>query len=102
MDQKNQSKKYMQVIAKCWSDEEFKKNFMKDPAKVLKENGVEMPAGMKLHVVENTEKESYIIIPPKPSTELSDDQLDKVAGGGTWGTIGSACIATAGTAYCHG
>ena len=98
-------KKYGQIIAKCWADEKFKKEFIKDPAKVLKENGLNIPEGMGFKVLENTEKLSHIIIPLKPSQELSDEQLDKAAGGSscdsTAGTIGSICIATAGTAYSH-
>lgn len=98
-------KKYGQLIAKCWADEEFKKKFIKSPAKVLKEQGIEVPKGMKFKVVENTDKLAYIVIPQKPSQELSDEQLDKAVGGGsssnTVGTIGCACIVTAGTAYSH-
>jgi len=102
---KEKAKKFGQVIAKCWADEEFKKKFKAEPDAVLKEHGVDFPEGIKLHVVENTEKEAYIVIPPKPGKELSDESLDKVAGGGgsdnTAGTVGSACIVTAGTAYSH-
>lgn len=98
-------KKFAKLIAKCWADEEFKEKFMKNPAKVLKDEGVEYPKGMKFKVVENTDKMAYIIIPPKPTQELSDEQLDKAAGGKscdhTAGTIGCACIVTAGTAYSH-
>lgn len=36
---------------------------------------------MEFKVVENTDKVKYILLPPKPS-ELSDDQLEAVSGGG--------------------
>jgi hypothetical protein len=101
----DKAKKFGQLIAKCWADEEFKKKFKADPAAVIKEHGIDLPAGIKLHVHETTEKEAHIVIPPKPSKEMADAQLDKVAGGGgssnTAGTIGCACIVTAGTAYSH-
>lgn len=99
------AKKMAKVMAKCWADEKFKKELIADPARVLKEQGIEVPAGLKVSFHENTEKEAHIIIPPKPSAELSDEQLDKVAGGAnctnTAGTIGCLCIVTAGTVYCH-
>ncbi|MEQ8188123.1 MAG: NHLP leader peptide family RiPP precursor [Candidatus Eremiobacterota bacterium] len=98
---KENVKKMGQVFAKCWADEEFKKKFKADPLPILKEHGIEVPQGVKVNAYETTDKEFHIVIPPKPSKEIADEQLDKVAAGGTWGTIGSACIATAGTAYCH-
>ncbi len=90
MNNKEQYKKIMQLTAKCWADEAFKASFIKDPVKILKENGIVTPEGMKVRVVENTEKESYIVIPPKPSDELSEEQLDKVAGGKS-GQTGCCC-----------
>jgi Nitrile hydratase, alpha chain len=81
-DQEEQAKKMGSVVAKCWSDESFKKRLLADPAATLKAEGVkfELPVGMTLKAVENTDNVYHIIIPPKPA-ELSDEQLDKVAGG---------------------
>lgn len=99
------AKKMGRIMAKCWADEEFKKKFKADPAPILKEHGIDLPAGLKIHVHESTDKEAHIVILPKPSKEITDEQLDKVAGGSncdsTVGSIGCACIVTAGTAYCH-
>src|SRR6478736_10356323 len=77
-----QAKKMGSVIAKCWSDESFKKRLLADPAATLKAEGVkiELPAGMTLKAVENTDKVNHIVLPAKP-TELSEEQLDMVAGG---------------------
>ncbi len=47
-------------------DEEFKKRFIADPATVLKENGIEIPEGMTVRVVEQKEIEIQILLPPKP------------------------------------
>jgi hypothetical protein len=46
----------------------------------MKEAGLEVPAGVEFKVVENTDKVSYILLPPKPD-ELADEQLDAVSGG---------------------
>ena len=78
----DQAKKMGSVVAKCWSDDSFKKKLLADPAATLKAEGVkiDLPAGMTLKAVEDTDKVCHIIIPPKP-TELSDEQLEMAAGG---------------------
>lgn len=86
MEQKEQMKKMQQVIAKAWTDEGFKQRLLSDPAASLKQEGIEIPEGIQLKVVENTDKVFHFVLPPKPSSEeLSDDQLDDAAGG--WCTL---------------
>lgn len=80
MDQNEQNKKLAQLIAKAWADENFKKKLLSDPAAVLKAEGVELPAGMEVRAVEDTQTMHHLVIPTKP-TELSEDDLEKVAGG---------------------
>lgn len=80
MTQEAQSKKINQLIAKCWSDESFKKKLLADPAATLKAEGMTVPDGVSVKAFENTDKVFHLVIPAKP-TDLSDDDLDKVAGG---------------------
>jgi len=80
MAEDEQGKKISQLIAKCWSDESFKQKFMTDPAAILKAEGIAMPAGVSIKAVEDTGTVFHFVIPPKPA-ELSDEELDKVAGG---------------------
>jgi len=47
----------------------------------LKAEGIYVPAGMTVTVVENTDKLFHLVLPPVPSDELSEDALDAVAGG---------------------
>lgn len=83
MNQPNENAKKMgQLIAKCWDDEDLKAKLIANPAAVLKEFGLEAPAGVELKVVENSAQVQYLVLPSKPSDELSDEQLDGVAGGG--------------------
>jgi hypothetical protein len=78
----DQTKKMGQIIARTWSDEAFKQRLLADPAATLKAEGVAIPAGVELRTVENTDKVFYFVLPPKPATgELSDEDLEKVAGG---------------------
>jgi hypothetical protein len=79
---KDQGKKMSQLIAKCWSDEDFKRKLLADPAATLKAGGVEVPGGLSVKAVENNDKVFHLVIPAKP-TDLSDEDLDKVAGGMT-------------------
>jgi nitrile hydratase alpha subunit len=80
MNQEAQGKKMSQLIAKCWADEGFKRKLLADPAATLKAEGAEWPAGLSIKALENTDKVVHLVIPAKP-TDLSDEDLDKVAGG---------------------
>jgi hypothetical protein len=77
--------RFGEIISKCWGDAEFKKKFMADPKKILAEYGMEVPAGLNVKVVENTNDTMYLTLPPAPdwrkASELSDNQLDAVSGG---------------------
>ena len=79
MDQ-DQGKAMGTVIAKAWTDEGFKARLLADPAAVLAAEGVQTPAGVTLKVVENTASLLNLVLPARP-TELSDSDLDQVAGG---------------------
>jgi len=68
------------IITRCWEDEEFKKRLMADPAKILDAEGVSVPDGVSIRVVEDTDQVRTLIIPPAPS-HLDDDQLKGITGG---------------------
>ncbi len=82
------AKQYGQVVARAWADDAFKQRLLADPAAVLQAEGITVPPGVELRAVENTDKVLYLALPPKPSAELSDEQLDQVAGGDTVSTAG--------------
>lgn len=83
MKQEEQAKRMQKVIAKAWADEAFKKKLLADATAVLKGEGVAIPQGVEVRVVEDTGKVFHIVIPPKPtSDELVDNELEAVAGGG--------------------
>ena len=83
MNNEEQGKKMNQIIAKCWADEAFKTKLLADPAATLKAEGAEVPAGLTVKAVENTDKVFHLVIPAKP-TDLSDEDLDTVAAGSSW------------------
>jgi hypothetical protein len=90
------AKRYGQLVARAWADEAFKRRLLAEPAAALAEQGIPVPPGVEVRAVENTDRVLYLTLPPRPSDELSDEQLDAVAGGDCAGTAGSA--STLGTA----
>ncbi|MBK5966215.1 NHLP leader peptide family natural product precursor [Thiocystis minor] len=76
----DQAKPYQQLIAKCWADDTFKQRLLADPAGTLAAEGIDVPAGVSVMVVENTEQVFHLVIPARPS-ELSDDELRGADGG---------------------
>ena len=80
MKQEEYGKKMGQLIAKCWADEGFKRRLLADATATLKAEGEKLPAGLTFKAVENTDKVFHLVIPAKP-IELSDEDLDQVAGG---------------------
>lgn len=88
-----QGRKYAELVAKAWSDEAFKTRLKADPAAVLRSMGMQVPEGMQVEVLESTPQKTFVVIPPKPTDELSDDDLEKVAGGvcGKFDTFCGCC-----------
>lgn len=75
-------KKVGQMTAKAWTDAAFKTRLLSDPAAVMKEYGLEVPAGVRIKIVEDTDTLCHLSLPPKPSgKELSEEDLAAVAGG---------------------
>jgi hypothetical protein len=57
----------------------------KDPKTVLAAEGLAIPAGVAVNVVANTDKLIHVVLPLRPSAELSEAELEKVAGGAAGG-----------------
>ena len=79
-----QVKLWSQIVARAWADDKFKQRRLADPGAVLKENGVAVPGGWTVKVVENTDTVCNLVLPGKPKGELTDAELQSVAGGGSW------------------
>jgi len=77
MEQESRKKIIGKVVAKAWTDEGYKQRLLSDPATVLKEEGIAVPEGVQIKVVENSDKVFHFVLPPQPaSDELSDEQLN--------------------------
>jgi hypothetical protein len=88
------------LVVRASEDEAFRALLLSDPKVALKQElGVEMPAAVRFHVIQESPSDLYMVLPLKPAAlrhaitgdELSDAELDSVSGGGdidgcyTWG-----------------
>jgi hypothetical protein len=69
------------IVTKAWQDESFKKRLLAEPALLLKEHGLEIQPDKQLRLFEDTDRILHLVLPAKPSGELTDADLDAVAGG---------------------
>ena len=69
-----------QIVVKCWEDAAFKERLLADPAATLKAEGVDVPPGITVNVVEDTAQVLNLVIPAAPG-KLRDHGLDSVAAG---------------------
>ena len=86
-------KKLAALFAACWKDEALKARFLSDPKAVLAEYGIDVPDGIDVNVVENTDNTVHITMPMAPAGagELSDEELTNAAGGKSNGNQGYTC-----------
>ncbi|MDP6561070.1 MAG: nitrile hydratase subunit alpha [Candidatus Binatia bacterium] len=62
-----QSNPYGQLIAKAWTDQEFKARLKADPKATMKEVGMDVPEGVDIEVVETHRRRPIWSYPPNPS-----------------------------------
>ena len=55
------------LFAACWKDEALKARFMTDPKAVMAEHGIDVPDGIDVNVVENTDNTVHITMPMAPT-----------------------------------
>jgi len=78
------------VVARAWADDAFQARLVADPAAVLGEAGLAVPAGLAVRVAapgvpEAPEPGARLVLPPTPPAgELTEEQL-AAAGADTYG-----------------
>ncbi len=78
----DETNKMNTLIAACWKDDALKQRFLSDPHAVLAEHGMNVPVGMNVNVVENTDTTVHVALPTPLDghAELSYDELENAAG----------------------
>lgn len=86
---------YMEVQKKAVMDHAFRTELLENPkAAVAKVAGEELPDGFKIKVIENDPAyNATFVLPDLLSDEISDEELDQVAGGVSIALVISACAA---------
>jgi hypothetical protein len=72
------------LIEKCWKDPKFRSEVLKNPKGMLEALlGKSLPPDFKVVIHEEDAKTLHLALPPAPANtaELSDEELEKVAGG---------------------
>lgn len=79
MTTRNQSSKMLgQIIARALNDESFKRRLLADTGAVLREGGVDIPKGMEVRAVENTDHLTHIVIPVRPVSEKVSEEIHQL------------------------
>ena len=82
-----QERRWAQVVARAWDDEQFRQRLLSRPAEVLREAGLNVPDDAEVEVVERepaekTEGVTCLRLPPRPAEEdLIEESLSVPANG---------------------
>ena len=72
------------IVQRAWKDEAFRAEFLADAKGTIeKYSGQKLPPELKVVALAEDDKTIHFVIPPEPANadELSDEDLEKVAGG---------------------
>ena len=72
------------IVQRAWKDDAFRAEFLADAKGTIeKYAGQKLPADVNVVALAEDDKTIHFVIPPKPANadQLSDEDLEKVAGG---------------------
>lgn len=72
------------VVQRATRDKAYRERLKKNPASAIKEEtGISVPKGFDIRFIEN-EADMTIVLPDAQRAEISEKDLESVAGGGSW------------------
>lgn len=84
-------KQWGMLVARAWADDDLKQRLLDDPAPVLEEFGIEVPEGVVLKVVEDTDQVQHLVLPASPTDDLSDEELTCSVGFDSFSGFSGGC-----------
>jgi hypothetical protein len=76
-----QERRWGRIVARAWDDAAFRRRLLAEPACVLREEGIDVPAGVAVRVIEGesadaAEEETCFWLPPRPDgADLVEDYV---------------------------
>ena len=94
------------LVERSLQDDAFRQKLLADPRTAVEEElGTRLPEEVRIVAVEETAQTIYLVLPSSSSAgeggELSDRELESVAGGGTWGGADSCSTCNEGDPHCY-
>lgn len=80
-------KKWSQLVTRAWADENLKQRLLNDPMPLLREQGIEIPAGVEAHVTQDKNIISCMLQPP-PQPVLEEQTLEELTLNELSGVVG--------------
>ncbi|HPG29550.1 MAG TPA: NHLP leader peptide family RiPP precursor [bacterium] len=77
ISQDEMRKKYAKIVAKAWADEDYKKNLLNNTETVLKNEGFEVPADLKIQIIEEPENTKIFVLPQKTDDNKKIETVEK-------------------------
>ncbi len=72
------------IVARTWSDDEFKSRVLSEPREVLAEEGFVVPDDVDVTVSDGGRSKVHLVVSPMPEgidTQVDDDTLESMSGG---------------------
>lgn len=74
-DKERHARQYGELIARAWSDRDFKARLIENPKAAMAELGIGTIPDVEIVVLEATKKKAYLVIPPEPEEPIKDLDL---------------------------
>lgn len=79
------SKKWKKILIELWDDPSLKDSLLKNPEKTLSKLGFQTTASQRVRIHENSDETLHLVIPQKPNTKLTDEDLAHIVAGFHYG-----------------